>query len=411
MDYKGKYLKYKTKYLELKNICENNIRTNKLNNLSDEIQEGGSITRGSITYNSKINNWCRLPKDAKLYFGSGGSDGIIAVVKDRAYKYFPVFIYPAASNDENKMKINDNKYEIEVIKELTKQFVKTKKTPHIITYYDEHKCNELPDNIFKNCPSYVEMLESKKKTDPKCNLLYNKGYPRELIKPMYVLEMEKADGSIGDLIEKISKKKWETIKDFLNKFYFQIFYTLETIKLLYPDYSHNDLFIRNIMYVNKNYNTDEYIRYHYLNMVFDVPANGPSIKINDFGMNQISKNFSKKNNYDLKLISNPYRDYFSILYDVYNGGNLGGKSMLSITKNKDKLKQIDKYFNLFFDVKTVKKIIANNKKRFLDWDWNKTYDDQVVELLGLKNFIQYLKHFVKIFPFDSEHKIVEEYGL
>jgi hypothetical protein len=356
------------------------------------------------------NKWCRLPKNAKLYFGSGGSDGIIAVLDDIAYKYFPVFIYPESSSAEIKNVINRNKYEIDVIKELTKLIIKPKLSPHIVEYYNTYKCNETPDNIFKNCPSYTEMLISKKKIDEKCNLIYNKGYPRKLYKPMYILEMEKEDGSLGGEIEKISKQKWDKIENFLNRLYFQIFYTLETIKSVYPKYVHNDLFIRNVMIKNTNYSNDEYIRYYYGKMIFDLPANGLYVKINDFGMNQLTSDLFKKNGIKDRIIDNPYRDYFSIIYDVYNGGNMGGKSLTTLIKNKDKIKKIDKYFNQFMDVKEIKRVIKNNNKKQLDWDWNKTLDKDVVKIFGLRNFDEYLKYFIIIFPYDKNHKIVEEYG-
>jgi hypothetical protein len=341
-DYYPKYLKYKHKYLELKE----NEAVN---------QSGGA------------NKWCKLPKNAKLYFGSGGSYGIIAVLEDIAYKYFPVLIRPGENKERIQEQINDNKYEIEVIKELTNKIIKTKLSPHLVEYYGFHKCNEIPHNIFKDCNSYTEMLVSKEKPSAKCNMLY-KGYPVEVYKPMYILEMEKADGTLGGFIEGLAKQRWLNIEKVLNILFFQVFYTLETIKLVYPDYTHNDLFIRNVMYKNINYTNNDFIRYNYKNMVFDVPANILFIKINDFGMNNLSSKFHKENNLTRPFIKNPYRDYFSIIYDIYNGGNLGGKSLLKLIKNKDKIENIDKYFNKLINVKNIKKIIKNNNKRCLDWE-------------------------------------------
>lgn len=357
-------------------------------------------------------NFCNLPPNANIYFGSGGSDGIIAVLTDRVYKYFPVFARPEMDKKQIKTMINYNKYEINVIKELTAKIVKTKLSPHIIEYYAYHKCDKIPRQIFKMCKSYSEYLMDKKNSNTQCKLLNEKGYPRQLISPMYVLEMEKGTNSLENEIEIIAKKKWDKIIDFLNKLFFQVFYTLETIKLIHPSYIHNDLFIRNILtnsidnpeYVNK------YIRYHHKNMTFDLPANGLFIKFNDFGMNQISKSFDKKNNITNSIIEDPYRDYFSIIYDVYNGANLGGKSLTRLIKNEKKLKQTDKYFNQFISVKTINKIIKNNKKGHLDWDWGKTQDPKVVELFQLKPGKKYLMHFTDIFPYDEDHQIVMEFG-
>ena len=127
-------------------------------------------------------------------------------------------------------------------------------------------------------------------------------------------------------------------------------------------------------------------------------------------MNQLSIQFNKKNKIPNKIINNPYRDYFSILYDVYNGGNLGSKSLISLIKNKDKIKKINKYFSKFINIKNINKIIKNDKKRALDWDWGNTSDNKVVKLFGLKKINFYIKHFQHIFPYDKNHKIIEEYG-
>ena len=37
-------------------------------------------------------DYCKLPKNAKLYFGSGGSDCIVAITDKYAYKYFPLLV-------------------------------------------------------------------------------------------------------------------------------------------------------------------------------------------------------------------------------------------------------------------------------------------------------------------------------
>jgi hypothetical protein len=86
------------------------------------------------------------------------------------------------------------------------------------------------------------------------------------------------------------KKRWSLIESFLNRLFFQIFFTLESIKLVFPDYAHNDLFIRNILVMKTNYQHDQYIRYNYRKYTFDLPASGLYIKLNDFGMNVLNKN-------------------------------------------------------------------------------------------------------------------------
>ena len=165
------------------------------------------------------------------------------------------------------------------------------------------------------------------------------------------------------------------------------------------------------MLIDTDYIDTDYIRYHYKKLIFDVPANIIYIKINDFGMNDLSSKFYKKNKINIPFIKNPYRDYFSIIYDIYNGANIGGKSLLSLIKNNNKIKNINEYFNNFINIKNIKKIIEKKHKDDLDWNWAHTLDETVVELLGIKDSDYYLKHFVKIFPYNNEHNIVEEYGL
>lgn len=387
------YLQYKTIKSMYSDLCKP---------VSDEQQSGGD------------NKYCNLPKNAKIYFGSGGSDGIIAVLEDRAYKYFPLFIRPRDNAKKIKEKNDNNKYEIAVIKELTKRIIKPKLSPHIIEFYANHRCDKIPSNIFKDCPSIADyLLKPSIEQKSKCDLIFDKGYPRKLYKPMHVIEFEKGDGTLNDEIVRISKKKWDLIETFLNRLFFQVFFTLESIKLVFPDYQHNDLFIRNILTMKTNYQDDQYIRYNYNyqeQYTFDLPASGLYIKLNDFGMNELNKKLSKRYFNDV-FISNRYRDYFSIIYDVYNGGNHGGSSLYKLIKNNDKIKKIDKYFGKFLNVKTIKKIIKNNKKRHLDWDWEKTLDNDVVNLLGIKEPDEYLKHFIKIFPYDKNHNIIEEYGI
>jgi hypothetical protein len=146
-------------------------------------------------------------------------------------------------------------------------------------------------------------------------------------------------------------------------------------------------------------------------MVFDLHANGISTKISDFGLCQLDKDSFTRFNISTNIVKDTYRDYFSILYDIYNGGNLGGKSLHSLIKNKNKLDSLDKYFNQFINIKTIKQIIKNNKKEKLDWDWSKMIDLNLVKLFKMKQPLEYLKHFEQIYPYDKNHEIIEEYGL
>ena len=384
-DYYAKYIKYKLKYLQLKEQIE-------------QSQIGGK------------KNICSLPKDAKLFFGSGGSTGIIAILpKGNALKYFPVISASKYKKSKTDSQNDYNNYEIQVIKELTKNVINKNLTPHIITYINDFKCNHSPNNIFKDCPSYTEYLLSKKKSSKKCDLIY-KGHPKIYGNSMCVLEMEKAKSSLSDELVQISKKSWPSIESFLDKLIFQVFYTLESIKLVYPNYTHNDLFIRNILTKENKQPQNSYFRYYYKKYVFDVPANGVFIAFNDFGMNVLNQTFLNKNNIKEKALVNPYREYFAILFDVYNGGNLGGSSLYKLIKDKDNLYKLDKYFKKFINVKVIKKIIKNNKKSHLDWDWNKLYDKEFTELMNLNTTQEYINYFLNKYPKDDSHNIVREFG-
>jgi len=208
--YREKYNEYKIEYLLLNDLMTNN----------------GQIGGRSVGRSERRIDYCKLPKDAILYFGSGGSDGIVAVVRDRVYKYYPIFIYPSFSSGQIYIK-NINRYEIGVIKTLTQKIIRPKLSPHLIEYYGHYKCDKIPNDIFKDCPSYAEHLKSSKHPSQKCNLVYGKGYPRSLERPMYVLEMSKADDSLENMLVNISKKKWNELETFLNRLFFQVLYTLE----------------------------------------------------------------------------------------------------------------------------------------------------------------------------------------
>ncbi len=371
-------------------------------------KSGGATSRPK----PKQINPCRIPKDAIIKYGSGGSRTIIVITSDAAYKYFPMFL--ATHSDKIRStadQLTDIKYEINACKELTKLFIKTSKTPHIIGYLDTLKCQDTPRRLFDTCVPYADFLMSKDKSSKHCEYIY-KNHPIELLKPMLVLQMEKGAGSLEDDIEAVAKKPVDTIYAFLDRLLFQVCFTLETIKLKFPRYAHNDLFIRNILVADTSlvYKPNQYLRYYYKDKVFDVPAPGLFIKITDLGMNQLNAAFYKKHNIRMPCPLNPHRDYFSILYDLYDGANLGGKSFRTLIKNKEKWRKVERYFDQFLDTKNIKKIIKNKKKKMLDWDWTKTLDPKVVKLLGLQPIKKYLKYFENVFPYNEKHYIIEEFG-
>jgi len=398
---------------------------------------------------------CNLPEKADYFFGSGGSDTIIAITPDKnVYKYFPLVVYFNTSKRSILNIKKDFKYEIEVLKVLTDKFIKTNKTPHIVELYRSYYCRKAPEKIFSGCKTFMEQLTGesednlvpvkvKKETSKvkqffrklfrlkeEYEIVYNEkpltkedklknkvcsmfgtGFPLyKLEKGMYIADIEYCNTSLGKELEIISTKPFSEIENFLNILYFQIFYTLETIKEMYPNFIHSDLFIRNIMGVKKDFKENTYIRYKFNDIIFDVPDIGIIFKLNDFGLTQVDASVYKKVKMDYKIVDNPYKDIFAVTYDVYNGANLGAKSLTALIKDNKTKNQLDNYFNKFFDVETIKTIIRNGKKSKLNGVWDKTIDPKFIKYIDLKDGKTILKNFETIFPYNNKHKIIANYG-
>jgi hypothetical protein len=222
---------------------------------------------------------------------------------------------------------------------------------------------------------------------------------------MMVAHIEYCESDLNKELHKIIKKNKDKIKSFLDRILFQIFFSLEVIKETYPLFMHNDLFIRNIMIKNIE-NDNKFIRYKINNNYYDLPATGSMVKINDFGLTYINKQINKKKPF--KCLSN---DWFNILYDIYNGSNLGSSSLMSLTKNKEKQLFIKKYFSNFINIKIIDKIIKNHKKSELDWNWKITCDNELEKILLVKNTKEIFDYFYDIFSASLENNITEIYNV
>jgi hypothetical protein len=370
---------------------------------------------------------CNLPENADYFFGSGGSSTIIAITKDskKVYKYFPVITSHKATRKQILNVQKSYKYEVEVLKLLTSKFIDTKKTPHIVEFHNSYYCRKSPEKIFSGCKTFMENLtyipkmkeivveedEFEDETKEHICEFYGWGEPLyNLQKGMYIAQIEYCNTSLKDELVEISKQKFPKIKEFLDILFFQMFYTLDVIKETYPNFIHNDFFIRNIMGVKKDFEKDTYIRYHYNDKIYDIPDNGLTFKINDFGLTQVDESVYKKIGIKSKIIKDSYRDIFALIYDVYNGGNLGAKSLYTLIKDKNIKEDLDDYFDTFFDVKTIKTLIQNRRKGMLNGIWDKTVVKEFVSYIDLVNNDDILNHFEDIFPYNKKHKIVAEYG-
>jgi hypothetical protein len=345
-----------------------------------------------------------LPSDS-IFFGSGGSQSIIVLTKDKkAYKFYPYTFYSLSKNiDKN---VNEQKknsiVEINIGKCLTKNIVEKNITPHFVKFYGWGVCSNIY-KLFEKCPKFIDYIQ--KGTTSLCED-YFKGYPvKKYNKEYTVVSMEYCNYSSSKFIEDISKMKLNKIKENLDVFFFQIYYTLIATQKTYPNFYHRDLFMRNILGIENN-PSNNYDRYYCENKIFDIPVIKFTSKITDFGMTNLNEKYS-----DTILTKTYDADFFTILYDVYNGGNLGSKSLSELLKkNKIKLNFIKKYFNTFFNVKIVDKFIKSNKI-VMDWGWNNIFDKDFRDKIELKSPKHILnEYFLKLYPYDETHVIRQTFN-
>ena len=161
--------------------------------------------------------------------------------------------------------------------------------------------------------------------------------------------------------------------------------TLGKIQLEYPDFVHNDLFLRNVLAVNiLDYEPTDYVEYNHLGKKYYLPANGIYIKLNDFGysLNILPSNSTLENeikntpnnNFEIK---NPLRDVYTFLFDMYDGPGFGSQSVKTVINNQikdNKLKSalttnFKKQIGMFFNYKQIDKIHSLNIG-ILDMLWN-----------------------------------------
>ena len=93
-----------------------------------------------------------------------------------------------------------------------------------------------------------------------------------------------------------------------------------------------------------------------------------------------------------------YKDFFNIVFDVYDGGNLGSASLTKLCKDdKDKLKFLKLYFSNYFNVDQIDEYKENSTEQ-MNWDWDNILDDKFVKSIEIKNPNDLLNgYFYKIF--------------
>ena len=357
MDYKDKYIKYKTKYLELKNMDANN-------------QNGGGKKK------------CRIDDTDKILFGDGGSSAIIVITKDkRVYKIFTLYIFTPDIGLDGQIEVKNEgvNNEIKIYELLTKNIINKNISSHIVKYINSNDCDNAK-SLFKKCPkSYVEFikLDQDKKTKI-CEQLF-RGHPHMKLNNKYkVVEIEHCDYSCADFIRDVSKLPEIDMEKYLDIFFFQIIHTILSIQKVFPFFTHNDLFIKNILGLREKDNQN-YYTYNFNNKKYYVPQKKFFPKINDFGMTNLNNDYK-----DIKLYKSEYKDIYNIMFDVYNGGNLGSLSLSELCKDDpDKLKFLKIYFSNYFNVDVVDEYKTKSKNH-MDWDWSNILDNKFLESIEMK---------------------------
>lgn len=363
IDDKNKYIKYKKKYLELKNDKDTQYDVNHV--------YGGKKVK------------CGIEKTDKILFGDGGSYAIIIITKDnRVYKIFTFYNYLPSLNLKNNIDRENigTRNEIKIYELLTKNIINKNVSKHIVKYLGTNECTNA-SKLFKKCPkTYAEFMKiDAEKKDKMCSM-YFRNYPSTKLNSTYsVVEIEYCNYSCADFIRDISQLPGIEMEKYLDIFFFQIIHTIVSIQDTYPYFTHNDLFMRNILGIAEKDNNN-YYTYKFNDKTYYVPQKKFFPKINDFGMTNLNDKYK-----NVKLFKSEYKDIYCIILDVYNGGNIGSKSLTTLCKDDpDKLKFLNKYFSNYFDVNVIDEYIEKSKNH-MDWDWDVVLADDFLSTINMKN--------------------------
>lgn len=346
-------------------------------------------------------NKCYIDENDEIFFGSGGSNAIVVITKDkRVYKFFTIYY----SKNETKKNINRNiknelkksKNEINIYKLLTKNIINKNISKHYVKMINSNICMNGRE-LFKDCPSYLDFLENSSKNKICEEKMYN--FPIRDINDKYnVIEIEHCDYSCSSFLHDISKLSTIEMKKYLDVFLFQIIYTILSTKKIYPYFSHNDLFIRNILGKKENDNGN-YYTYIFNKKKYFIPQKLFFPKINDFGLTNLNKKY-----HDVNLFNSSTKDIYNLIYDIYDGSNLGGKSLMSLCEQDEyKNKFIKSYFSNFFNVDIIDHYKSNSNVH-MNWDWNNILDEEFSKKIEIKEPLYLMEnYFYDIFCKNNEN--------
>lgn len=353
----------------------------------------------------KIVHTKKIPCDLKNFdiesvlFGSGGSDNIILIARDLEINrdLFAIKIFIKSFLNDSQLVPNDVSIEMAIHKFLTKKFLLTNRTPNIIGMFGTAECPNINIllkrlNVNKMKCYTIEDRIKTKITQPfkekvLCDLALKTNM--KVIDTKYTIGItEYADFTLSDyisfrLIDLAEKTDIADIRNGLKELIysirtiiFQVIFTLAIIKKDYPGFSHRDLFMRNILIsVEDTYTHKDYLAYHFDDKHFYVKANGPHVKINDFGASRIAdvdglnqtdagKKVDLYKYYSVDFYSEK-NDVYNFLLDLYDGQNFGSKSIMQHSRDgmpKYIVEPIIKVIGEYLDIDHVHEYITNNRE-------------------------------------------------
>lgn len=336
-------------------------------------------------------------KLTNVVFG-GASPALIYIKKDYVCKILPTY----EKRINSSVKYNNEVEEIKFYQTFTNDLILQDITPHIVGLYEVEKfnLNQLKNEL--NCVSnekefinkLVKKTKRRKKTNqtktikfggynPICDFdnfntckymsLLRNGKVKDLA---YGIYLEKCDLDIQNYLTRKLKQKNKKLFDlagFIHQTVFQFLYTMEAIYSLYPNFIHNDMFLRNVLCIENKANKNEYFEYQYHNKKFYLPAKCLMIKINDFGFSlandklgdkQIKKFIQKRNQICDQITTNKFETSNKSNQDTWNFMNNFYQmwyNSLQYTpmENKEKHQYKKQYldaFSKYFDTKLYNKV-------------------------------------------------------
>lgn len=386
--------------------------------------------------NSFVSNYFLIKKEIRkavkeksITFGSGGSSNIIILRADYAIK-----VIPDIKNFLLKVKPNNDYLESEIYKILTQEYLLTNQTPHIVGLYKKYILEDIAIALPHKCLTLDEriMLPFHKRDDiieKLCEV--KKSYEEKQIdKKASIIILENCPTTISEQLQNLLGKKQKieekvhNFNQFIRRVLFQFMLTLGKIQKDYPDFIHNDLFLRNILAVNiVEFDQTDYVEYNHLGRKYYLPANGIYIKINDFGYslnllkhNSTLENEIKQNSNNSFEIKNSLRDTYTFLFDLYDGPGVGSQSVKTVITNQIKdinhkkilMANFRKQIGMFFNYKLIDKIHSNNVGS-LDWLWNISESKILMGTVKKPNDYFKLKLFNNLMVLPDNCRVVKVY--